>query len=131
MTYLLDVNALIAVLWTDHSDHEKADAWLKGKQVALCPLSELGFLRISSHPKGLGAPMADAEKLLGDFVRGVSPQFVPADLSASRLGAPRSDSVTDLYLAKLAEAHAMKLATLDSHIAHSAVELIREDLSAA
>ena len=124
MTYLLDVNVLIAALWTTHAQHAVTDAWLKGKQVALCPISEMGFLRISTHPRALGAVMADAEKLLGEFYKEVSPRFVPADLSASGLGAKNSDAVTDHYLARLADHHKMRLGTLDGNIVHPAVELI-------
>ena len=54
MKYLLDVNALIASIWTDHASHPVADSWVRGKSLASCALSELGFLRISTHPKHLG-----------------------------------------------------------------------------
>ncbi len=43
MTYLLDVNMLIAAIWLDHQDHSAVDAWLPGKKTATCPISELGF----------------------------------------------------------------------------------------
>ena len=39
--------------------------------------------------------------------------------------APKSDQVTDFYLASLAEKHGMKLATLDEHIKHPAVVLVK------
>jgi predicted nucleic acid-binding protein len=124
MTYLLDVNVLMAALWTTHAQHAVTDAWLKGKQVALCPISEMGFLRVSTHPRALGAVMAEAERFLAEFYKGVSPRFVPADLSACGLGAKNSDAVTDHYLARLADRHKMKLGTLDGDITHPAVELI-------
>jgi hypothetical protein len=38
---------LIAAIWRDHQDQAKVEAWLRGKQTATCPISELGFLRIS------------------------------------------------------------------------------------
>lgn len=60
MKYLLDVNLLIAAVWTTHADHTKADAWITGKQLALCPITELGFLRISTHPRGLNSAMQGA-----------------------------------------------------------------------
>ena len=69
MRYLLDVNALIAAVWKDHVDHAKADSWVAGKDLATCPLSELGFLRVSTQPKAIGATMRDARKLLDDFLR--------------------------------------------------------------
>jgi predicted nucleic acid-binding protein len=49
MTYLLDIATLLAWLW-DHEHHERVLAWQKGQTVALCPITELGFLRISSQP---------------------------------------------------------------------------------
>ena len=47
--YLLDVNVLLAVIWADHPQHANAFSWVSGKSVLLCPLSELGFLRISTN----------------------------------------------------------------------------------
>jgi predicted nucleic acid-binding protein len=40
-------------------------------------------------------------------------------------GAHKSEAVTDSYLAELAARRGMKLATLDTGIAHAAVEVIR------
>jgi hypothetical protein len=48
VTYLLDVNMLIAAIWQDHEDQSKVETWLGRKQTATCPISELCFLRISS-----------------------------------------------------------------------------------
>jgi predicted nucleic acid-binding protein len=48
MTYLLDVSALLACLWQTHVFHQRACAWLAGKKLAVCPITEFGFLRISS-----------------------------------------------------------------------------------
>ena len=39
--------------------------------------------------------------------------------------APKSDQVTDFYLASLAEKYGMKLATLDEYIKHPAVVLVK------
>ena len=123
--YLLDVNVLIAAIWTTHSQHLKVDAWLQGKNVALCPISEIGFLRISTHKKALAASMADSNRLLDDFYQNVNPEFVAADASAHGLKATTSDDVTDAYLVNLARNHSMKLATLDTGITHSVVEFIK------
>lgn len=50
---LLDVNVLLALVWTDHVDHARVVRWhrdwLPNKWV-LCPLSEAGFLRLSLNP---------------------------------------------------------------------------------
>ncbi len=124
MKYLLDVNALIAAVWTDHVDHTAVDAWIQGRSLATCPLSELGFLRISTHPKALGASMADARNLLQDFLASHKVEFVEADLPALESKASKSEEVTDVYLADLAGRNNLKLATLDHGISHSAVEII-------
>lgn len=124
MIYLLDVNMVIAAIWEDHTHHARADAWLQGKSVALCPLSELGFLRVSTHPKALKASMSDANSLLTDFWDRAKPDFVPCDLAAVGLKAQKTDQVTDTYLVLLAEHHGMKLATMDAGISGSAVELV-------
>ena len=125
MKYLLDVNALIASIWTDHASHRLADSWVRGKTLATCPVSELGFLRISTHPKALGASMADARKLLQDFLAKHRVEFVPNDLPALQSKAAKSEDVTDFYLADLAAKNGLKLATLDTNLSHNAVEIIK------
>jgi predicted nucleic acid-binding protein len=122
--YLLDVNVLVAAIWSTHTNHTKADSWVKGKALVTCPISELGFLRISTHPKGLNCAMSGARTLLEDFLTKHSVEFIPADLPALKSRAATSNEVTDIYFAELASANGMKLATLDVRIKHSAVELI-------
>lgn len=124
MKYLLDVNALIAAVWTDHVHHAAVDAWIEGKSLATCPLSELGFLRISTHPKAFAAKMDDARKLLQDFIAKHETEFVAADLPALQSQARQNAELTDNYLADLAAQKNLKLATLDRAIPHEAVEVI-------
>ena len=125
MKYLLDVNALLAAILAIHSRHQATDIWLRRKLLATCPLSELGFLRISTHPKAYNLSMAIARQALEAFVEAHKVEFVPADLPAIESGAHRSEAVTDSYLAEIAARRGMKLATLDTGIAHAAVEVIR------
>jgi toxin-antitoxin system PIN domain toxin len=125
MKYLLDVNALIASIWEDHSDHEQADTWIQGKSLVTCALSELGFLRVSTQPKALGATMANAQKLLRDFLGKHHVEFIPCDLPALDSRPTKSEEVTDFYLAELAARKGLKLATLDTNISHPAVEVIQ------
>src|ERR1043166_3171251 len=99
MTYLLDVNALIALIWPDHINHSPAEKWMASKSLATCPFSEVGFLRVSTNPKALGATMADARKLLADFIARHRVEFVSADPPALKSSCTKSDEVTDLYLA--------------------------------
>jgi toxin-antitoxin system PIN domain toxin len=122
--YLLDVNCLLAAIWTTHTDHAKADAWVQDKELATCPISELGFLRISTHPKALNCDMTSARALLDDFLSKHSVAFLPADLPSLKSKAARSGAVTDIYLADLAASKRIKLATLDTGIDHQAIEII-------
>ncbi len=124
MKYLLDVNVLIAAVWVTHSEHVRADTWVQKKQLATCPITELGFLRISTHPKALKATMADARKLLEDFHSQMAPVFAADELKPLKSKPGSSDEVTDLYLADLAASRGMKLATFDANLRHPAAELI-------
>lgn len=125
MTHLLDVNVLLAAIWDSHPLHERAFAGIKAKRIAVCPLTELGFIRISTNPKAtINAPMDKAHELLQRFIQERSASRIPDDLPALESKPTKSDEVTDCYLAELAARHDMKFATLDERIRHSAVALI-------
>ena len=53
MSYLLDVNVLVAWEWTNHADHNRAVRWLAdckstlGLMLMTSPIPELGFIRVS------------------------------------------------------------------------------------
>ena len=114
MSHLLDVNFVLACAWSTHAHHAAARAWLE-KQTAftLCPLSELGFLRVSLSP-GYRATFADARAALADITSRKEARFVSADLAIAGLPALTSHAeVTDAYFVTLARAHGLKLATLD------------------
>ena len=125
MKHVLDVNLLLAAIWGDHPQHASASAWLEGKAVAVCPLAELGFLRISTHQQAINAPMADARKLLQAFFNERQVARIADDLPALESHPAGSGQVTDHYLADLAQKHGFKLATFDAGIRHAAVELVR------
>jgi toxin-antitoxin system PIN domain toxin len=121
MTYLLDVNVLLAVIWDEHPHHQNAFEWIKGKSVAVCPISELGFIRISTNAKSsFNAPMEQARELLKSFLSERDAARIPDDLPALESNPQKSDEVTDSYLAELAARHDLKLATLDGGIKHPA-----------
>jgi len=122
--YLLDVSTLIALIWPSHVHHGQARVWMKGKSVVLCPITELGFVRISTGV-AFNASMVDARKALADFIADENPGFVPADAHAlDGEIAPTSGKTTDWYLANLAKAHGMKWATLDGNAKHPAAALV-------
>ena len=125
MTYLMDINVLLAAIWKEHPQHGRADQWLSGKNLATCPISELGFLRISTLPKGpFRSGMPAARLLLEGFLETWKPQFVNIDLPPLHSKPAISDKVTDFYLADIAGKNGMKLATFDMGIPHPAVEVI-------
>lgn len=124
MKYLLDVSTLIALIWPSHPQHALSAAWRKGKDLALCPITELGFVRVSTSP-AFNATMPDARKALTDFIADEKPEFIPADVRAlDGEIAPTSGKTTDWYLANLAAAHGMMWATLDQGAKHPAAELV-------
>lgn len=121
--HLLDVNVLLAAIWEDHPSHTKASAWLPGKTVLLCPIAELGFLRISTQ-KVINVPMEKARDLLETFARERKAERIADDLPALESHPTKSDQVTDTYLADLAQKHGARLATFDKGIPHAAVDVI-------
>jgi predicted nucleic acid-binding protein len=122
--YLLDVNLLLATIWQNHSRHSDAFSWLDGKAILLCPLAELGFLRISTNKKAINAPMAQTRELLQRFCLERNVERISDDLPPLDSSPTQSEQVTDFYLADLAQKHQAKLATFDEHIKHNAVEVI-------
>jgi uncharacterized protein len=122
MKYLLDVNILIQGIWQGHPGHAPAFAWLKGRDICVCPLAELGFIRISTGV--LGAPMSETRRLLRAFLDERKVDRIDDDLPALESLSPASSQVTDHYLACLAQKHGLKLATFDRRISHPAVEVI-------
>ncbi|HEY1662075.1 MAG TPA: PIN domain-containing protein [Verrucomicrobiae bacterium] len=119
--YLLDVNTLIALLWDSHDHNERVERWLDtGEMVAVCPLTEIGFLRISTQPN-FGATVDQARKMLKVWKDTKKPEFIPCDIETLKTFTPPSGTkTTDFYLAGLAEAHNMKLATLENNLGHKA-----------
>jgi uncharacterized protein len=126
VTILLDVNLLMALLWENHEHHQSARAWLRRvTDFATCPVSQLGFARVSSHPL-LGYSMSpdQAFGVLRRFLSDSRHRFVPDDLSCedrvvrTNLMAG-ANQVTDHYLVALARQHGLTLATFDEPLARA------------
>lgn len=120
MKYLLDVNALLALAHQDHADHEKASIWYRetartASALLTCPITELGFLRVSMQA-GLSRNLEAARDTLYGMKRSsrVPFDFVPDTLGAEKLPPyVRSPAqLTDGYLVQLAKTNGAKLATL-------------------
>lgn len=126
MTRLLDVNVLMALLWENHEHHERARRWLETvTEFATCPVSQLGFARISSHPMlGYGMSPEQAFGVLRKFLGDSRHRFVADDLSCEDRvlfteQIPNANRVTDHYLAALARQHGLSLATFDEALSVS------------
>src|ERR1700748_3334883 len=51
--HLLDVNVLVALAEPGHEHHQRALAWFstsRRESLGLCPLTEAGFLRVTTDP---------------------------------------------------------------------------------
>jgi predicted nucleic acid-binding protein len=107
-----------------HSRHAQVFGWLPNKQLVLCPLAELGFLRISSNRKAMAIPMEKARQALQTFKNDRKADWIADDLPGLGSKADISEQVTDNYLAELAAKHGHKLATLDEGITHHSADLI-------
>jgi len=123
MIYLLDASVLIPLLVADHEHHAAAADWMAGRQTAVCPFTELAYLRIVT-----GIYRADqtaARKALQDFRLSDRPRLIAADLSPLDASAfPSAQKSTDWYLCELANKHGMKLATFDGGMKHPAAEIL-------
>ena len=133
MTFLLDVNVLIALIDPAHVGHDAAHRWFdaEGKAAwATCPLTENGVIRIVGHPKypntpGSTATVAAIVKRLRalpghafwpDGISLVDAEHVDSEQVLT------SGQVTDTYLLALAVAHGGKLATFDRRLSAKAVK---------
>ena len=123
MTYLADVNVLLALAWSHHPCHGRARAWWaglgKGEAFATCAITELGFVRISLQPAFASADIGQAKLALAQL-RTARPGhvFVADNLAADALPpwVKAAQQTTDGHLAALAASHGAKLATLDAGI---------------
>jgi len=129
-TFLLDVNVLIALSDPMHLHHEAAHHWFAvgGRASwATCPLTENGFVRITSHPSYPNRP-GDASLvlvLLRQLCGVEGHLFWPDEVSIRDVLPPDAvlthNQVTDVYLLGLAVARRGKLATFDRRIESVAV----------
>ncbi|CAN5824934.1 MAG: type II toxin-antitoxin system VapC family toxin [Actinomycetota bacterium] len=128
---LLDVNVLLALLDSDHVDHERALDWLDQEIAsgwASCAITENGFVRIISQPR-YPSPVSPTEaiELLRRARDGGPHEFWSCDVSVldarvvdrSYLHGPRQ--VTDAYLLALAVAHDGRFVSFDRSLSLAAV----------
>lgn len=124
---LLDVNVLIALAWPNHVHHNAARRWFEASSSdgwATTPVTELGFVRVSSNKKVIpeaatpGAALDVLQSLCGlpghefwpDDTRLIDPPF-----AIDRMGTHHQ--LTDVHLAALAASRKGRLVTFDKGIA--------------
>lgn len=128
-TYLLDANALIALVVADHEHHAPAAQWAAGvDRIALCPIVEGALVRFLVR---VGEGQATAVAILSALYRSGRCDFWEDALSyeAVELGhVVGHRQVTDAYLAGVAKSRGGRLATFDRSLAGALpdhAELIR------
>ena len=126
--FLLDVNVLVALAWPTHVHHGPARRWFADHHTegwATAPVTEFGFVRVSSNPAAVGDALTPAEALTvleqiraRPGHRSWADDVSPTDagyVDPVRLVGHRQ--VTDAHLLALTRRHDGRLATLDRGVA--------------
>lgn len=141
MSYLLDVNVLLALAWPNHVHHGAARAWFAAAHREgwlTCPVTESGFIRVSSNARVTpdARTPGEAALLLSRMCAMTGHEFLPDSVSLADahevMGelAQGSADVTDAHLVLLASKAGSTFVTFDRRAARmatsrgSAVELL-------
>jgi toxin-antitoxin system PIN domain toxin len=140
VTFLLDVNVLIALIDPTHISHDIAHRWFESggeESWATCPIVENGVIRIVGHPHYPNMPGSPG--VVAGVLRRLKSRpghiFWPDDISLLDETIFDTDKllahgqVTDGYLLGLAVAHGGRLATLDRRLSTTAVRGGKEALA--
>ena len=117
MIYLLDANVLISAVTIVHDSHPRALRWLRtGVEFAVCPIVEGSLARflLRKGAKDQIAPFLERVHSFSHF-HWIDDDLTYADVYWDDVIGHKQ--ATDVYLASLAVAHGMKLATFDEGIA--------------
>ena len=131
MSYLLDINLLVALFDPRHVNHDAGHRWFAqtaAARWATCSVTENGCVRILSNPsyRTVSTTPTEAMARLQRFCDAGGHSFWPDDVALrtaldriikSRLQGYRQ--VTDFHLAALAAARGGRLATFDGRLARS------------
>ncbi|WP_413709588.1 TA system VapC family ribonuclease toxin [Rhizobium sp. Rhizsp82] len=131
MSYLLDVNVLIALVDSNHEHHDPAHRWFEKNRDgwATCAITENGLIRIVSNPRypnSTNSPVVVAE-MLAALKALPGYEFWPEAISILEGSVFRPNQlrsyqqITDTYLLGLAVRNRGHLATFDRHISTNAV----------
>lgn len=118
-TYLLDANALIALVIADHEHHHRAAAWAsKVSRIAVCPIVEGGLIRYLIRS---GESRATAVSVLSSLHASPRCEFWQDSISYTNVHLEHvvgHRQVTDAYLVSLAASRGCKLGTFDQSLAN-------------
>lgn len=126
-SHLLDVNALIALLWEDHEFHDTMAAWFARHARAgwaTCAITQSGFVRVMSQPAVTkpGRSVAELAEVLANNVSHPAHQRLALDFDFTDVmacctgGVVGHRQVTDAYLLTAAIRAGMKLLTFDAGV---------------
>ena len=134
---LFDVNVLVALAWPNHVHHAPAKEWFSAHHAegwATCPVTESGFVRVSSNPRATpeAKSPAGALFLLRQIAALDGHHFWVDDISIARSDLIDSSKllghrqVTDVHLLALAIRHGGRLVSFDRGLR----EIVPADASA-
>ncbi len=126
MTYLLDVNVLLALEYKYHVHHRRAACWISETQTssveipqfATCAIVELGFIRIAGGRTRLAENVTIARADLCRLKSELDLILLADNVEGNRQPSwvIRPAQTTDGHLLELAAAHRARLVTLDGGI---------------
>ena len=123
--HLLDVNALIALLWEEHQFHDTMAAWFTRhakRGWATCAITQSGFIRVMNQP-ALAKPVRTVTELANVLKQNLAHpahRLLALDFDFTEVlmrcsgGVVGHRQVTDAYLLTAAMRTGMKLLTFDS-----------------
>jgi toxin-antitoxin system PIN domain toxin len=119
-TFLLDANAVIALVIAEHEHHDRVSRWAAAVDtLALCPITEGAMVRYLVRSGETAATAMQLVRALRDSPKTDfwADSISYTDASLDHVVGHRQ--VTDAYLASLAASHSKQLATLDEGLAGS------------
>ena len=121
---LLDVNALVALASDSHIHHAATRQWFGAKGAdgwATCPLTESGFVRVSSNPTVMPSAIGveEARRVLALLRAAGRHRFLADDVSMTDVDVPPlvgHRQVSDAHLLTVARRHGVRVITFDGGV---------------
>ena len=114
MSWLLDVNMILASRWTTHPEHHAVKEWIDSTdEFHTCSITELGFVRISLSP-AYRANWTGVQEALASLHTRPEFRFLHDNVDGTSAPQTGAKDTTDAHLVTLAKRHTLKLATLDA-----------------